>query len=131
MASSALSSSGAKILVVDDERSVVDFIDRVLRTAGYSTMTATSGDAAIALCERHGIPAMLLTDLKMPRMEGDVLASRLKPRDPHLKVLYLTGFVEQLFQNGKSLSDGEAYLEKPCTIDALLEAVSNLLSGQA
>ena len=130
MASAPDSSSSAKILVVDDERAVVDFVSRVLRSAGYTTMTATSGEAAIALCDRHGIPTMLLTDLKMPRMEGDVLASRLKPRDPNLKVLYLTGFAEQLFRNRASLPDGEAYLEKPCTIDGLLGAVSLLLRDE-
>jgi CheY-like chemotaxis protein len=93
-------------------------------------MTATSGDEALKLCTDQGIPDLLVTDMKMPRMEGDELATRLRQREPDLKVLYLTGFADLLFKNKELLWDGEAYLEKPCTIGGLLEAVSLLLSGQ-
>ena len=122
--------TSARILVVDDEPVVVEFVERVLQTAGYDIMTATSGDAALKLCTERGLPDLLVTDMKMPRMEGDELASKLRQRDPDLKVLYLTGFADLLFKNKELLWDGEAYLEKPCTIDGLLEAVSLLLSGE-
>jgi two-component system cell cycle sensor histidine kinase/response regulator CckA len=122
--------TSARILVVDDEPVVVEFVERVLQTAGYDIMTATSGDAALELCTEQGLPDLLVTDMKMPRMEGDELASKLRQRDPDLKVLYLTGFADLLFKNKELLWDGEAYLEKPCTIDGLLEAVSLLLSGE-
>ncbi|HEV8348580.1 MAG TPA: response regulator [Vicinamibacterales bacterium] len=120
----------ARILIVDDEPVVVEFAQRVLQSAGYRTMTATSGDEALKLCTDQGIPDLLVTDMKMPRMEGDELATRLRQREPDLKVLYLTGFADLLFKNKELLWDGEAYLEKPCTIGGLLEAVSLLLSGQ-
>ena len=122
--------TSARILVVDDEPVVVEFVERVLQTAGYDIMTATSGDAALELCTERGLPDLLVTDMKMPRMEGDELASKLRQQDPDLKVLYLTGFADLLFKNKELLWDGEAYLEKPCTIDGLLEAVSLLLSGE-
>jgi len=121
--------AAVRILVVDDEPSVVEFVEKVLRIDGYTTMSATSGEAAIALCEQRGFPALLLTDLKMPRMDGDVLADRLRSREPGMKVLYLTGYAPQLFRRRRALTDGEAVLEKPCTIDALLAAVSLLLAG--
>jgi len=119
--------SAVRILVVDDEPTVVEFAHRVLETVGYSIRTATSGDAAIELCSREGMPDLLVTDMKMPRMDGDELASRLRQTEPDLKVLYLTGFADLLFKNKEVLWDGEAYLEKPCTIGGLLEAVSLLL----
>ena len=119
--------SAVRILVVDDEPSVVEFAQRVLQTAGYGIVTATSGDAAIELCSRDGMPDLLVTDMKMPRMDGDELASKLRQQEPDLKVLYLTGFADLLFKNKEMLWDGEAYLEKPCTIVGLLEAVSLLL----
>ena len=118
-----------RILIVDDEPVVVEFARRVLDSAGYSTMTATSGDEALKLCTETGVPDLLVTDMKMPRMEGDELATRLRQREPDLKVLYLTGFADLLFKNKELLWDGEAYLEKPCTIGGLLEAVSLLVSG--
>jgi two-component system, cell cycle sensor histidine kinase and response regulator CckA len=120
----------ARILIVDDEPVVVEFAQRVLHSAGYRTMTATSGDEALKLCTEQGMPDLLVTDMKMPRMEGDELATKLRQREPDLKVLYLTGFADLLFKNKELLWDGEAYLEKPCTIGGLLEAVSLLLSGQ-
>ena len=119
--------SAVRILVVDDEPTVVEFAQRVLETAGYGIMTATSGDAAIEICAKHGMPDLLLTDMKMPRMDGDELASTLRQTEPDLKVLYLTGFADLLFKNKEMLWDGEAYLEKPCSIVGLLEAVSLLL----
>ena len=118
------------ILIVDDEAPVVEFVERVLETVGYQLMTATSGEQALDLCAKRGMPHLLVTDMKMPRMEGDELASRLRQQEPDLKVLYLTGFADLLFKNKEMLWDGEAYLEKPCTINGLLEAVSLLLSGQ-
>ena len=63
-------------------------------------------------------------------MAGDELASRLRQRDPDLKVLYLTGYADQLFKSKHTLWDGEAFLEKPCSIGGLLEAVSLLLRGK-
>jgi CheY-like chemotaxis protein len=119
-----------RILIVDDEPVVVEFVERVLETVGYQLMTATSGEQALDLCRKRGVPHLLVTDMKMPRMEGDELASRLRQQEPDLKVLYLTGFADLLFKNKEMLWDGEAYLEKPCTINGLLEAVSLLLSGQ-
>jgi two-component system, cell cycle sensor histidine kinase and response regulator CckA len=120
----------SRILIVDDEAIVVEFVERVLETAGYQLMTATSGEQALELCTKKGIPDLLVTDMKMPRMEGDELASRLRQQEPDLKVLYLTGFADLLFKNKEVLWDGEAYLEKPCTINGLLEAVSLLLWGE-
>jgi len=122
--------SAVRILVVDDEPSVVEFAHRVLETAGYDIMTATSGDDALEVCTKVGMPDLLVTDMKMPRMDGDELASRLRQREPDLKVLYLTGFADLLFKNKEVLWDGEAYLEKPCSIVGLLEAVSLLLYSQ-
>jgi len=119
-----------RILIVDDEPVVVEFVQRVLETAGYELMTATSGEQALEICQRRGIPDLLVTDMKMPRMEGDELASKLRQQEPDLKVLYLTGFADLLFKNKEVLWDGEAYLEKPCTINGLLEAVSLLLTGE-
>jgi CheY-like chemotaxis protein len=62
-------------------------------------------------------------------MSGDQLARRLRNDDPALKILYLTGYSDRLFRERVLLSDGEAFLEKPVTVEALLEATSLLLVG--
>ena len=119
-----------RVLVVDDEPEMCEFVARVLSDAGYRVKTAGDGPAAIASAELHGPPDLLLTDLKMPQMDGDEVAATLRQTTPDLKVLYLTGFSQALFTKRGTLWEGEAFLEKPCTPNALLEAVSLLLFNQ-
>ena len=117
------------VLIVDDEEPVRRFVDRALSAAGYNTSTAADGLQAIEAAEKAGEFDILVTDLMMPQMKGDELARRLRMREPQLKVLYLTGFSDALFKENSTLWDDEAFLDKPCTIKGLLEAVSLLLVG--
>jgi two-component system cell cycle sensor histidine kinase/response regulator CckA len=116
-----------RILVVDDDAPMCQYVAHVMEAAGYTVTTAAGGPAALAAVGEHGAPDLLLTDLKMPQMNGDELAARLRQSLPDLKVLYLTGFSQALFSNRPQLWEGEAFLEKPCTPAALLEGVSLLL----
>jgi two-component system cell cycle sensor histidine kinase/response regulator CckA len=120
----------ARILIADDEVSVRDFVDEVLRSAGYVTARAFDGQDALEMAERLGPFDLLLTDELMPRMPGHELAKRLRRREPNLKVLYLTGYSDWLFEKNVVLPEGEACLDKPSTPDQLLAAVSLLLSGR-
>jgi len=119
----------ASVLVVDDEETVRRFVARVLQEAGCDVVTAADGPEAIAIAEGAGTIDLLVTDLMMPQMNGDELARRLRKRDGDLPVLYLTGFSDRLFAERMTLWDREAFLDKPCTINGLLEAVSLLTSG--
>ena len=119
----------SRVLIVDDEDSVLRFVDRVLREAGYQTITARTGEDAIDVASREAPFDLLLTDLMMPGMRGDELARRLRQNDPDLKVLYLTGFADQLFAERQVLWVGETFIEKPVTMTALNEAVSLALFG--
>ena len=93
-------------------------------------MCAGSGPEAIDLAAHQQRFDLLVTDLRMPDMEGDEVARRLRERDPTLKVLYLTGYAEDLFKRKHPLWEDEAFLDKPCTVGALQEAVSLLLYGR-
>src|SRR5438093_251385 len=84
-----------RILVVDDEPSVRTFVTEVLRGAGHDTIVAADGEEALNV---RGHIDLLLTDLMMPRMTGDVLAVKMFTKQPTLKVLYLTGFSDSLFK---------------------------------
>jgi CheY-like chemotaxis protein len=117
------------VLIVDDDHAVLSFVERVLSEAGYETMVASNGPDAIKLARKTPID-LLLTDVNMPQMTGDELARRLRHEEPTLKVLYLTGYSDQLFRDKTTLWQDEAYLEKPCTIAGLLQAVSLITVGQ-
>jgi CheY-like chemotaxis protein len=116
-----------RVLVVDDEPQICAFVSCVLIDAGYGVTTAGTGAAALGEVALHGAPDLLLTDFKMPQMDGDELAARLRQSTPDLRVLYLTGHSQALFTNRSMLWEGEAFLEKPCTPIGLLQAVSMLL----
>jgi len=67
----------------------------------------------------------------MPQMTGDELARRLRQTEQRgLKVLYLTGFSDRLFKEKVTLWEDEAFLDKPCGVKGLLQAVSLLLFGR-
>jgi two-component system cell cycle sensor histidine kinase/response regulator CckA len=119
-----------RVLVVDDEETVCRFVDRVLRDAGYETATAPGGAEALEIMARLGPFDVLLTDVMMPEMTGDELARRLRKSEPHLKVLYLTGYSDQLFKEKMTLWEDEAFLDKPCSVTGLLQAVSLLSTGR-
>jgi two-component system cell cycle sensor histidine kinase/response regulator CckA len=116
------------VLVVDDEEAIRKFVGRVLRNAGYETTMAAGGPEAIDLALKIA-PDVLVTDVMMPEMSGDELARRLRQQQPSLKVLYLTGFADNLFKDKLTLWQDEAYLDKPCSIKSLLQAVSLLMFG--
>lgn len=121
--------TGRTVLIVDDEASVREFVDRALSLAGYHTTVAGDGPEALAIVAEHGSFDLLVTDLRMPQMMGDELARQLRLADPLLKVLYLTGYSDELFRDRPTLWSDEAFLDKPQGVDALLEAVSLLLFG--
>jgi two-component system cell cycle sensor histidine kinase/response regulator CckA len=118
------------VLVVDDEEPVRKFVDRVLREAGHQTVLASDGPEAIDMAAKVAALDILVTDVMMPEMAGDELARRLRQLQPSLKVLYLTGYADRLFKEKVTLWEDEAYLDKPCSIRSLLQAVSLLLWGR-
>jgi two-component system OmpR family response regulator len=120
----------AHVLIVDDETASREFLDFALREAGYITARATNGQEALELAELFGPFDLLVTDEMMPKMEGHVLAERLREREPWLKVLYHTGYSERVRQARGTLWNDEACLEKPSTVDSLLETVSRLLHNR-
>jgi two-component system cell cycle sensor histidine kinase/response regulator CckA len=118
------------VLIVDDEPAVRQFVRRVLNEGGYQTRVAGGGPEALKMVAESGGPDLLLTDVNMPDMDGNALAATLRATNPDLKVLYLTGFSDSLFKQHSTLWEGEAFLDKPCSVKGLLEAVALILYGR-
>jgi len=118
-----------RVLVVDDDPSMLQYVNVVLVAAGYDTTLASDGAAALRTSETKGPFDVLLTDVMMPRMRGDELARRVRQKDAATRVLYLTGYSDKLFEDKGALDESEALLNKPCTPEGLLEALSLLLEG--
>ena len=112
------------VLVVDDEEPIRRFVARVLREEGWQTVLAKDGADAVAVAATMEHLDLLVTDLMMPNMNGDELARRLQTSERDLPVLYLTGFSDRLFADRMQLWEHEAFLDKPCSVKGLLEAVA-------
>lgn len=118
-----------RVLVVDDEESIRTFSERALTGAGYEVLSASDGPDALAVVDAKGPFDLFLVDIMMPEMPGDELGRRLRQRDADVKVLYFTGFADQLFKERITLWANEAFIDKPVGVQGLLEAVSMSLFG--
>jgi len=117
-----------RVLVVDDDDTVRQFIARTLQQGGYEVVTAVDGLEALA-AQKDNKFDLYLVDFRMPHMTGDEVSRLLRQADPDAKVLYFTGYSDQLFGATITLSANEAFLDKPAGVQGLLEAVSLLLFG--
>ena len=118
-----------RLLVVDDAQSNRLLAERVLRKAGYTVVSAASGDDALELISLESEFDLFVLDVKMPGMSGTELADRIRANKPDAKILYFTAYSGSLFATKNVLGENEAFLDKPATTVDLVEAVSLLLHG--
>ena len=117
------------MLVVDDEEAVRHLASRMLTWTGYQAMEASHGREAIATMEQHaGAIHLVLTDIKMPGMNGRELGRQVEQRWPGKPMLYMSGFASEVFQGGL-LEPGAPFLAKPFTQEELSLKVRSLLGG--
>jgi CheY-like chemotaxis protein len=118
-----------RVLVVDDEDAVLAYTTRVLRGAGYEVVDVSSGPEALRIVEAQRRFDVVVVDLLMPGMRGDEVARRIRQLDANAKVLYFTAYRDVLFKEKETLWEDEAFIEKPATVQGILEAVSLILYG--
>ncbi|MBU0515304.1 MAG: PAS domain-containing protein, partial [Proteobacteria bacterium] len=116
------------ILVVEDEPMVRKMIRRVLETTGYRVLSAANGQEALASAERHGREIhLLLTDVVMPGESGPRVAARLKTGHPGLKVIYVSGYPEDIVVR-HGVFPGEVHLiSKPFSPEDLVRKIRRVL----
>ena len=120
-------STVARVLIVDADPAALAAIAQALQSEGHSTATAFDAAAAVAIAERMGSFALLITSLRMTPMNGVELAETLRRRNPELQVLYVTNAHDELFAPAVPLSQDDDVIEKPFSEGELVDAVSSLL----
>jgi CheY-like chemotaxis protein len=118
-----------RLLVVDDDPGVRAFLMRSLALVECVPIVATNGPEALKLFDTMAPIDLLLSDLMMPGMNGLELGRRLRQANPDLKVLYLTGYSDALFEERPLLGANEAFVDKPISPTGLHQAVSLALYG--
>ena len=116
------------VLVVEDQEDVRGFATGVLRSAGYDVLEAASGNEALALADtHHGRVDLLLTDVVLPGMNGRELSERFKQRHPDARVLFTSGYADDVIARRGVLSGSIAFLAKPYSPERLLAKIRSVL----
>jgi signal transduction histidine kinase len=119
------------VLLVEDNDAVRDLTARALRRRGYKVFEARDGEGAIHWMQTSGIkPHLLLTDVVMPGVSGPNLAARLIQLNPHMRVLYMSGYTDDAGSAHGNFWAGVPLLQKPFTPSALAERVRLALDAQ-
>jgi PAS domain S-box-containing protein len=120
------------LLLVEDQDAVRELIEKMLTNHGYEVLPASNGAEAIGLAAHH--PAtihLLITDVILPGMNGRAVADELLSTRPEMKVLYISGYSEEILGRQGVLDSNVAYLTKPFSKDWLVSKVQETLAGKS
>jgi CheY-like chemotaxis protein len=119
------------ILVLEDDISVRHISVRVLRNLGYQVIEAANGDDAQRLISENGGRKidLLLTDMVMPQMSGRRFADWLRSANPNIKVVFVSGYLEELLHPGDRRGPDMVFLPKPFDSEQLAAKVREALDG--
>ena len=118
------------VLLVEDEASVRALAETVLLRLGYKVLVAESGPVAVGIWEdRHGKVDVLLTDVIMPHMSGGDLAHILREKKPGLKVLFMSGYTDDMLASHGGLAGETQLIQKPFTAEALARKLRDVLDA--
>jgi PAS domain S-box-containing protein len=116
------------ILLVEDEPQLKALAARILRQRGYSVLEAGDGREALRVLENtRSRVDLLLTDVVLPRMGGRALAERAATLRPGLRVLFMSGYTDDVIIQHRLLAQGIALLQKPFTADTIARKVREAL----
>ncbi len=124
------STSGYKILVIDDSVMLLSFLEEILTEQGYRVITAESGEEGLKVCCTEA-PDLILLDFVLPDMKGDEVCRRLVADEVmgKIPVLYVSGFGSDLQPDRGQIPNVIGSLSKPFTSDSLIKSVRGHLPG--
>jgi PAS domain S-box-containing protein len=118
------------ILVVDDDATIVEMIEKTLRPLGYSVLTANGSEEALAISERYEKEIrLLLTDVIMQSMNGRELSVAIKQRRPGVRTIFMSGYTDNLIARKGVLDPGAVLLQKPFTQGLLARSIREVIDG--
>jgi len=119
--------SGELILVVDDEEFILDTARQTLEDAGYRVITAQGGEKAIDVMERNGDQVeAIITDLRMPEMNGFDLIRRLRPQFPNVPIIAASGMADGRTDDAVQ-AGAQTFLAKPFTAEKLQGTLQDVM----
>jgi CheY-like chemotaxis protein len=122
------SRSASRILVVEDNRMILDYVQILLEGEGHTVLTAETPGAALELSREGGKIDLLLSDVVMPQMNGPELYERILETRPGLKVMYMSGYPDHFATVHGAVGTSVNLIAKPFTSEMLLKRISSVLS---
>ena len=117
------------VLLVEDEPGVRSLACEFLSSAGYKVLIAPDGETALEIAKRRDEQIQLLiTDVVMPVMGGAELANRLRERTPDLRIIYMSGYLEENEGDSRFFEDA-MFLQKPFSRESLLQTARAALNS--
>jgi CheY-like chemotaxis protein len=120
--------TGETVLVVEDEPIVRGVILEMLGEQGYQTLEAVDGPAGLRILRSQARVDLLVTDVGLPGMNGRQLADQARETRPDLKILFITGYAENVAMAGGFLQPGMEMITKPFDLDNLSRRVRAMIS---
>jgi DNA-binding NtrC family response regulator len=118
------------VLLIEDDDAVRELAEVILTGQGYKVICANGPKRAEEIAnERAGEIDLILTDVIMPTMSGRDLVKRLGARNKKMRVLYMSGYTDNVIAQGGILEEGLAFLQKPFTPKALSQKVREVLDA--
>jgi CheY-like chemotaxis protein len=119
------------ILVVEDQDEVRQLIVESLKHYGYQVFESPHGGSALLTCEQNPDKVdLIITDMVMPQMNGQQMVRRLLPLQPRAKVLFFSGYSEEMFSKQLVLDPGMVFIQKPFTPMELLRKIREILDSE-
>jgi two-component system cell cycle sensor histidine kinase/response regulator CckA len=116
------------ILLVEDEEAVRDLVNTILAAQGFQVIVARDPSHAQEVAAKYpGEIHLLLTDVVMPRTSGRELAAAILRIRPGTRVLYMSGYTENVITSGGLLEEGLAFLQKPFSPATLVQKIREVL----
>lgn len=111
-----------KLLVVDDDKSYLNALKKILTKMGYAAEVAAGSEEALKILEKEKFP-LIITDLDMPGLDGVELCKQIKEIDSKSIVYALSGYIAEYDTENLEKSGFDGYLSKPAKIEVLKQAI--------
>ena len=120
------------VLLVEDEAPVRRFAARALENKGYTVLQAESAEEALdVVSNREGVIDLVITDVVMPGMDGPTLVTHARKARPGLRVIFISGYAEEVFENNLDPAMRYSFLPKPFSLKELASRVKEVLADEA
>jgi two-component system cell cycle response regulator CpdR len=116
-----------RILLAEDDDSLRGFLTRALERAGYEVVSCPDGETAVEALDR--VFDVLLTDIVMPGIDGIEVARLAAARQPHLRIMFITGFAAVALSAGDRAPAGAKVLSKPIHLREIVAEVERMVAA--